>query len=108
MTDVTITLDEEMASALRKKAADEGKSVSRLISDLLEREVGRTPKNQSEAIEEFLSGPRWPISDENGRPRDLCRAVHVQSYRPAKALLCQYPEPLDIVVVLSCTAITCG
>jgi hypothetical protein len=67
MKNVTITLDEKVAAQVRVRAAVQGKSVSKFISDLLEREIGRVGKTQLETIEEFLNGPRWPLSDENGR-----------------------------------------
>jgi plasmid stability protein len=67
MKNVTITLDEDLASQVRVKAAMEGKSMSRFISDLLEREVGRSRSSPLEAIEAFLCGPRWSLSDEDGR-----------------------------------------
>jgi len=66
MTEVTITLDEKIAAQVQEKAAVEGKSMSRFISDLLEHEVGRATKTQLEAVEEFLKGPLWQVS-ENGR-----------------------------------------
>ena len=40
------------------------------VSDLLEREVGSVGKSGVDAIEEFLRGPPWPLSDENGRLPD--------------------------------------
>jgi Ribbon-helix-helix protein, copG family len=67
MKNVTITLDENLASQVRVKAAMEGKSVSGFISDLLEREVGRSRSSPLEAIEAFLCGPRWSLSDEDCR-----------------------------------------
>ena len=67
MKNVTITLDEKLAAQVRVKAAVQGKSVSKFVSDLLEREIGRVGKTQLETIEEFLSGPLWPLSDEHGR-----------------------------------------
>jgi hypothetical protein len=67
MKNVTITLDEKVAAQVRVNAAVQGKSVSRFISDLLEREIGRAGKTQLETIDEFLNGPLWPLSDENGR-----------------------------------------
>ena len=67
MKNVTITLDERVAAQVRVKAAIQGKSVSKFISDLLEREIGRGGKSQLETIEEFLSGSLWPLSDQNGR-----------------------------------------
>jgi hypothetical protein len=67
MKNVTISLDERVAAQVRVKAAVQGKSVSKFISDMLEREVGRGGKTQFETIEEFLEGALWPLSDENGR-----------------------------------------
>jgi plasmid stability protein len=68
LKNVTITLDEKIAAQVRVKAATRGKSVSKFISELLEREIGRDEKKSGlQAIEEYLDGPLWPISDENGR-----------------------------------------
>ena len=68
MKNLTITLDEGVAARVRVQAAVQGKSMSKFISDLLEREVGRGDnKTDLEAIEEFLQGPLWPLTDENGR-----------------------------------------
>ena len=73
MTDVTITQDEKIAAQVQEKAAVDGKSVSKFIADVLEREAGRWAmtklddgKTDLEVLEEILSGPRWPVSD-NGR-----------------------------------------
>jgi hypothetical protein len=67
MKNVTITLDEKIAAQVRVKAATQGKSVSKFISEMLEREISRGGKTGLESIEEFLDGPLWPLSDENGR-----------------------------------------
>jgi hypothetical protein len=67
MKNVTITLDEKVAAKVRVKAATQGKSVSKFISEMLEREIGRSGKTGLESIEEFLDGPLWPLSDDNGR-----------------------------------------
>jgi hypothetical protein len=67
MKNVTITLEENLASKVRMSAAMQGKSVSRFISDLLEREVGRGETSPAEAIEAFLREPTWRVSDENER-----------------------------------------
>jgi hypothetical protein len=67
MKNVTITLDEKIAAQVRVRAAMQGKSVSKFISGLLEREVGRGGKTGLQAIEEYLDGPLWPVSDDSGR-----------------------------------------
>ena len=67
MKNVTITLDENVAAQARIEAATQGKSLSKFVSDLLVREVGRGKRSQLDALEEFLSGPLLPLSDEKGR-----------------------------------------
>ena len=66
MKNVTITLGEDLVSRARVEAAKEGKSLSRFVSELVERRVGRK-KTQLEALEAFLAGPSLPLLDENGR-----------------------------------------
>jgi hypothetical protein len=66
MKNVTITLGEDLVSRARVEAAKEGKSLSRFVSELVERRVGRK-KTQLEALEAFLAGPLLPLSDHQGR-----------------------------------------
>ncbi len=67
MQNVTIALNEKLAAKVRVKAAVQGKSVSKFVSELLEREIGRGEKTQLETIEEFLDGPLWSLTDKKGR-----------------------------------------
>ena len=55
-----------MIARARVLAAQEGKSLSRFVSELLERRVGQK-RTQSEALEAFLSGPLMNLTDENGK-----------------------------------------
>jgi predicted CopG family antitoxin len=66
MKNVTITLGEDLVSRARVEAAKEGKSLSRFVSELVERRVGRK-KTQLEALEAFLAGPLMELTDENGK-----------------------------------------
>src|SRR3954465_10930674 len=66
MKNVTITLGEDLVSRARVEAAKEGKSLSRFVSELVERRVGRK-KTQLEALEAFLAGPMLPLSGNKGR-----------------------------------------
>lgn len=65
MKNLTITLLDETYQHLRVAAAQEGKSMSRLVSELLERRIGR-PSNKVEAMRRFLDGPPLNLTDENG------------------------------------------
>lgn len=66
MKNLTITLPDDVAAKLRVDAAKAGKSMSRYVADLL-----ATPRpdttSQIEAIERFLNGPTWSLTDANGR-----------------------------------------
>src|SRR4029077_272718 len=74
MKNVTITLDETVASQARVAAATQGKSLSRFISELVERAVAGQPKAQLEALEKFLSGPGYPGISKNWRGREALYA----------------------------------
>src|SRR4051812_12563724 len=65
MKNVTITLDETVASQARVAAATQGKSLSRFISELVERAVAGQPKAQLEILEKFFSGPGVPGISKN-------------------------------------------
>jgi len=71
MKNVTISLPDALAAAVRVDAAKAGKSMSRYIADMLDKETNLHAR-QIAAIEKFLSMPKFPISDENGRlpPRE--------------------------------------
>jgi len=60
MKNVTITLSDDLARRARVAAAARDKSLSKFISELVEREVGENGNAQLEAIEQFLSGPGYP------------------------------------------------
>jgi predicted CopG family antitoxin len=66
MKNVTLTLQDDVLGRARVQAAKEGKSLSKFVSELVERRVGRPMKSQSEALEAFLAGPPLPLLDENG------------------------------------------
>ena len=57
MKNVTVTLDDAIASRADAEAANRGKSLSGFVSELIEREVGREEMTDLEAMEKFLSGP---------------------------------------------------
>lgn len=54
MKNVTITLDEETAAWARVHAAEQGKSVSRLVGEML-RERMRSNRDYEEAMHRFLA-----------------------------------------------------
>ena len=74
MKNVTISMDDEVASRTRVAAAKAGKSVSRYLAEAAlekleneeskDREIRRNL--QKEALERILSGPKWDVM-ENGR-----------------------------------------
>jgi hypothetical protein len=66
MKNVTVTMDEAVLQRARVAAAREGKSLSRFVSELVERSVGR-PMTQREALKVFLDGPPLHALDENGK-----------------------------------------
>jgi ribbon-helix-helix CopG family protein len=64
MRNVTITLDDAIASRADAEAACRGKSVSEFVKDLIEREVGPQKTSGLEAMEKFLSGPDLAASGD--------------------------------------------
>jgi hypothetical protein len=67
MKNVTITLPEDIVARARVQAAKEGKSLSRFVSGLVERQVGRS-MSQREAVEAFLAGPPLQFLNDDGSP----------------------------------------
>jgi hypothetical protein len=65
MKNVTITLDDAIASRTRVEAASRGQSLSKFVGELIEREiepkvkVERKEMTDLEAIRDFLSGPEF-------------------------------------------------
>ena len=75
MKNVTVTMDEAVLKRARIAAAMEGKSLSKFISETVERRIGR-PMTQVEVLESFLAGPPLHLLDENGKAplrRDIYR-----------------------------------
>src|SRR5260370_42490174 len=70
MKNVTITLDDAVATRARVEAASRGKSLSKFVGELIEREVGRDPKSDLDAIREFTRGPGYPGISRNWRGRE--------------------------------------
>jgi len=81
MKNVTITLDETVASQARVAAATQGKSLSRFISELVERAVAGQPKAQLEILEKFFSGPGVPGISKNWRGREELYAEREDEHR---------------------------
>ncbi|PZO02131.1 MAG: hypothetical protein DCF30_05830 [Hyphomicrobiales bacterium] len=65
MKNLTLTLPDDAYGRLRVEAAREGKSMSKFVGELIERRVGR-PMSKAEAMQRFLAGPLWDLTDENG------------------------------------------
>jgi hypothetical protein len=70
MKNVTITLDEAVASKARIEAATQGKSLSRFISELVERAVAGQAEAQIKVLEKFFNGPGFPGASKNWRGRE--------------------------------------
>jgi hypothetical protein len=70
MKNVTITLEEAVASRARIAAATQGKSLSRFISELVERAVAGQSRTQLEVLEEFFSGSGVAGISKNWRGRE--------------------------------------
>jgi plasmid stability protein len=66
MKNLTVTLPDETYQHLRVAAAKQGKSMSRLVGELVERRIGR-PISKVEAMRRFLDGPLMDLTDENGK-----------------------------------------
>ena len=72
MKNVTISMDDELAKTVRVEAAKAGKSMSRYIADTLGERLRRVQLEEAarkanvEALERFLTGPKWNVM-ENGR-----------------------------------------
>jgi plasmid stability protein len=67
MKNVTITLPEQTLAKLRIEAAKAGKSVSRFMADLAEERIGVRTSDPGKAMRQFLSGPLYDLTDENGK-----------------------------------------
>ena len=72
MKNVTISMDEELIQLLRVKSAKAGKSVSKYVSQLVEKamtgekSLKKFKNAQMEALESIWSRPRWDVTT-NGR-----------------------------------------
>jgi hypothetical protein len=70
MKNVTTTLDDAVAVRARIEAATRGKSLSKLVRELIEREIGRDEKGDLDVIREFIRGPGYPGISRNWRGRE--------------------------------------
>jgi hypothetical protein len=66
MKNVTVTFDETVLARARIEAARQGKSLSRFVSESVERRVGR-PASQRDAFETILNLPLSELTDEAGQ-----------------------------------------
>ncbi len=73
MKNVTISLKDDIASRARVAAARQGLSVSRFVSNMLEKNLAEpatkvpNPENpQYQALQRILAGPKWDVT-ENGK-----------------------------------------
>jgi plasmid stability protein len=67
MRNVTIKLDDDLARWARIRAAEEDKSLSRLIADML-REARRSDERYRDAAAEFASVSPAPLKEKGGYP----------------------------------------
>lgn len=67
MKNLTLTLPDETYQNLRIAAAREGKSMSRFVGGLVARQFATAEDDPKAAMERFLSGPLWSLTDEDGR-----------------------------------------
>ena len=65
MKNLTITLEDAVEARAQAEAAKVGKSLSRFVSDLVDRSLGRET-DDSAVVEAFLAGPSLPLTC-NGR-----------------------------------------
>jgi hypothetical protein len=88
MKNVTITLDEALAHRARIEAATRGKSLSKFIAELVEREVRQDPGAQLEKLEPFFKGPGYPGISKNWRGREALYAERedelLRGHKPAR------------------------
>lgn len=75
MANVTINLSDEQLREVRIEAARAGKSVSRFLADMIERNIVKqlpdqpsTRAAQREALEKILSGPKWSVMKDGRMP----------------------------------------
>jgi hypothetical protein len=76
MKNVTISLDDETHQTSRVLAAQRGMSMSRLVASLLQRETqadaqqrdAEAKRQRLEALERFISGPKFEISVNGKMP----------------------------------------
>jgi hypothetical protein len=68
MKNVTISLDDETASWARLHAARQGKSVSRMVSELLHDHM-RDSRQYAEAMRRYLSRPPVRLRTRGSYPR---------------------------------------
>ncbi len=67
MKNVTITLPDDTLAKVRIEAARAGKSMSKYLAGLIDRQVAKNDRSSDiEAIERFLAAPYWDLTDENG------------------------------------------
>ena len=70
MKNLTITLDDAIASRAAAEAAHRGKSLSGFVNELIEREIGHKKMTDVEAMERFLSRPGIPATADPSRLPD--------------------------------------
>jgi hypothetical protein len=70
MKNVTITLDDTIATRAGVEAASRGRSLSEFVRELIEREIGRGARTDLDVISEFTRGPGYPGISRNWRGRE--------------------------------------
>ncbi len=67
MKNVTITMDEGLLERVRVRAAEEGKSISKLLAEAAELRVGKV-LSKKEAMDRFLAGPLMNLTIDGKAP----------------------------------------
>ncbi len=64
---VTITMDEKLLERVRVRAAEDGKSISRVMAEAAELRVGKV-LSKKEAMDRFLAGPLMNLTIDGKAP----------------------------------------
>ena len=66
LKNLTITLPTDVYEQMRIEAAAQGVSMSKYVAEALDEHIGEQAL-QKRALQSFLSGPKWQLSDSKGK-----------------------------------------